>query len=40
VPARDLLAGAGGIVLLYAVLWFLATRRLRSPDPSLVPAGD
>jgi MFS family permease len=40
VAARELLAASGGIVLLYAGLWWLATRRLRRPDPSLVPAGD
>lgn len=38
VEARTLLAASGGIVLLYAGLWWLATRRLRRPD--LVPAGD
>lgn len=30
VPARDLLALAGGLVLVYAGLWLLATRRLRT----------
>ena len=40
VAARTLLAAAGGIVLLYSGLWWLATRRLRRPDPSLVKAGD
>ena len=40
VASRDLLAASGAIVLLYACLWWLATRRLRRPDPSLVPAGD
>jgi len=33
VEARVLLSASGGIVLLYAGLWFLATRRLRSPAP-------
>ena len=37
VPARDLLALSGGIVLLYAGLWWTATRRLRAPSPSGVP---
>jgi len=40
VPARELLALSGGLVLLYAGLWWWATRRLRRPDPSLVAAGD
>jgi MFS family permease len=30
-PARDLLAWAGGVVLLYSGLWWLATRALRRP---------
>jgi MFS family permease len=38
VPARDLLAASGAIVLLYAGCWWLATRRLRTPAPSLVTA--
>jgi predicted MFS family arabinose efflux permease len=38
VPARDLLAAAGAVVLLYSGLWWLATRRLRRPAPSPVPA--
>lgn len=37
VPARDLLAVSGAVVLLYAGLWWLATRRLRRPTPSTVP---
>jgi MFS family permease len=40
VPARALLAASGGIVLLYAGLWWLVTRRLRRPERSLVPSGD
>lgn len=40
VPARDLLAASGGIVLLYSGLWWLATRRLRQPARSTVPAGE
>ena len=36
VPARDLLAASGGIVLLYAGCWWLLTRRLREPAPSFV----
>lgn len=39
VPARDLLAASGGIVLVYAASWWLATRRLRRPSPSLAAAG-
>ncbi len=31
VPARDLLAGSGAVVLLYSALWWTATRRLRRP---------
>lgn len=37
VPARTLLALAGGMVLAYAGLWWLATRRLRRPAPSQIP---
>ena len=37
VEARSLLAAAGGIVLVYSGLWWLATRRLRRPAPSDVP---
>jgi MFS family permease len=37
VAARDLLAAAGGIVLVYAALWWLATRSLRRPGS--LPAG-
>ena len=33
VPARELLAASGAVVLLYAGLWWLATRRLRTPAP-------
>jgi len=40
VPARELLAASGAIVLLYSGLWWLATRRLRRPAPALVPGGD
>lgn len=32
VPARELLSLAGGLVLVYAGLWLLATRRLRTLD--------
>jgi len=35
VPARELLALSGGLVLVYAVLWWLATRRLRTPSPAV-----
>lgn len=38
VPARDLLAASGGVVLLYAGCWWLATRRLRTPAPPLMTA--
>ena len=31
VPARELLAGAGAVVLLYAALWWLAARRVPLP---------
>lgn len=31
-PARELLALSGGLVLAYAGLWWLATRRLRTPS--------
>ena len=37
VAARALLAAAGGIVLVYSGLWWLATRGLRRPAPSEVP---
>ena len=37
VDARTLLAVAGGMVLAYAGLWWLATRRLRRPAPSEIP---
>ena len=40
VTARALLAASGGIVLVYAGLWWLATRRLRRPAHPLVPSGD
>ena len=36
VPARDLLAAAGAVVLLYAGLWWLVARRV--PPPGRVPA--
>ena len=36
-PARVLLAAAGGVVLLYAALWWATARRL-GPDPRLLPA--
>ena len=31
VPARELLAASGAVVLLYAAAWWLATRTLRRP---------
>lgn len=37
VAARTLLSVAGGMVLVYAGLWWLATRRLRRPAPSEIP---
>ena len=37
VAARTLLALAGGMVLAYSGLWWLATRRLRRPAPSEIP---
>jgi hypothetical protein len=39
VAASLLLSASGAVVLLYAGLWWLATRRLRRPKPSLAPAG-
>ena len=33
-PARDLLAAGGAVVMLYAGGWWLSTRALRSPEPS------
>ena len=36
VAARELLAGAGAVVLLYAGLWWLAARRV--PPPGRLPA--
>jgi predicted MFS family arabinose efflux permease len=33
VAAQDLLAAAGGVVLLYSLVWWLATARLRRPVP-------
>ena len=36
VPARDLLAASGAVVLVYAGLWWAATRGLRRPAPSEV----
>jgi MFS family permease len=36
VPARELLSASGAVVLLYAGLWWLATRRLRQPASPLV----
>ena len=36
VPARELLALAGGLVLVYAGIWLLATRRLRTLDAATV----
>ncbi len=35
VPARDLLAASGGIVVVYAGCWWLVTRRLAAPARSL-----
>ncbi|MCW2616285.1 MAG: transporter [Frankiales bacterium] len=37
VAARDLLGLSGALVLTYAGLWWLATRRLRTPAPDLLP---
>ena len=34
VPARELLALSGGLVLTYAGVWWLATRRLRALEPA------
>jgi predicted MFS family arabinose efflux permease len=33
VPARELLAASGAVVLLYSALWWTTTRSLRSPAP-------
>jgi hypothetical protein len=35
VPARELLAASGAVVLLYAGLWYLATRTLRRTPSAL-----
>jgi len=40
VPARELLAAAGAVVLLYAAGWWSASRRLNVPDDSPRPAGE
>ena len=42
VPARDLLAGSGAVVLVYSGAWWLATRRLRRTAAGAVadPAAD
>jgi hypothetical protein len=40
VAARELLAGAGAVVLLYAGSWWLVSRHLPDPAPTLHPAGD
>jgi MFS family permease len=39
VPARELLAAAGAVVLLYAGAWWFVTRRLHVPDDIPRPAG-
>lgn len=36
VPSRDLLALSGGLVLTYAGIWWLATRRLRAPSAAVL----
>ena len=36
VPSRDLLALSGGLVLAYAGIWWLATRRLRAPSATVL----
>lgn len=36
VPSRDLLALSGGLVLTYAGIWWLATRRLRAPSATVL----
>jgi predicted MFS family arabinose efflux permease len=38
VPARELLAASGAVVLLYSGLWWWATRRLRRPTAPVPPA--
>ena len=38
VPARELLAAGGGVVLVYAGLWWTATRRLHVPSAPPVPS--
>ena len=35
-PSRDLLALSGGLVLTYAGIWWLATRRLRAPSGTVL----
>ncbi|MBC7639690.1 MAG: MFS transporter [Rhodoferax sp.] len=35
-PSRDLLALSGGLVLTYAGIWWLATRRLRAPSATVL----
>jgi MFS family permease len=40
VPARELLAWAGAVVLLYAGAWWLVSRRVHGPDATPHPAGD
>jgi threonine/homoserine/homoserine lactone efflux protein len=40
VPARELLAWAGAVVLLYAGAWWLVSRREHGPDATPHPAGD
>ncbi|HVM27222.1 MAG TPA: MFS transporter [Mycobacteriales bacterium] len=40
VPARELLAASGAAVLLYSLLWWSATRRLRRPAGAPVDPGD
>ena len=39
VPARELLAAAGAVVLLYAAVWWSLSRRLPVPDDTVRPGG-
>ena len=40
VPARELLAAAGAVVLVYALSWWTLSRRLPGPDAIAHPPGD
>ena len=40
VPARELLAAAGAVVLVYALSWWTLSRRLPGPDAIAHPSGD